>query len=167
MSTSEQNQGPPDAGNDAPFEQSFGEAGQALSSATVAFHQAVADRLGLHITDHKALGVLLARGPLAAGELGSELSLSAGSATALIDRLEQAGYVRRRPDPDDRRRVLVEPIEDPEVLAPVHALFEPMTRHFAAEMPDFSEEEQNLILDFIRSAVRALRAAASEVRAGK
>src|SRR5215212_8376542 len=42
------------------------------------------------------------------GELSADLELSSGAMTNRIDRLEARGYVRRRPDPDDRRGVLVE-----------------------------------------------------------
>ncbi len=35
------------------------------------------------------------------------MGLTSGSATALLDRLEKAGYVHRIPNPDDRRSVLV------------------------------------------------------------
>src|SRR4051794_41851755 len=37
------------------------------------------------------------------GELASDLELSSGAMTSRLDRLEHAGYVRRLPDPDDRR----------------------------------------------------------------
>ena len=42
------------------------------------------------------------------GELASHLELSSGAMTTRLDALEQAGLVRRLPDPDDRRSVIVE-----------------------------------------------------------
>jgi DNA-binding MarR family transcriptional regulator len=42
------------------------------------------------------------------GELSAELELSSGAMTNRIDRLEKRGYVRRHPDPEDRRGVQVE-----------------------------------------------------------
>ena len=42
------------------------------------------------------------------GELASNLDLSSGAMTSRLDRLEDAGLVRRLPDPDDRRGVVVE-----------------------------------------------------------
>src|SRR5262245_57584956 len=44
---------------------------------------------------------------LTPGELGVRLSLTSGSVTALIDRLERLGWAERTPHPDDRRKVLV------------------------------------------------------------
>src|SRR4051794_39461066 len=70
---------------------------------------AVADYFG---QKKPAMGVLDSppRGekPITGGETAAESRLSTGAVTAVIDRLEKAGWVRRRHDPDDRRRVLVE-----------------------------------------------------------
>ena len=41
-------------------------------------------------------------------ELCGELELSSGAMTNRLDRLERAGLIRRRPDPEDRRGVKVE-----------------------------------------------------------
>lgn len=45
--------------------------------------------------------------PLTVGELGSRLRLDSGTLTPVLKRLEQAGFVTRRRDADDERRVLV------------------------------------------------------------
>jgi DNA-binding MarR family transcriptional regulator len=50
-------------------------------------------------------------GPMTAGELAGRTGLSSGATTRLIDRMERAGYVRRRSDEHDRRCVIVEPVE--------------------------------------------------------
>jgi DNA-binding MarR family transcriptional regulator len=42
------------------------------------------------------------------GDLARHLELSTGAMTNRLDRLERAGFVRRLPDPDDRRGVHVE-----------------------------------------------------------
>ena len=42
------------------------------------------------------------------GALASEMELSTGAMTSRLDRLEREGHVRRLPDPDDRRSILVE-----------------------------------------------------------
>ena len=48
---------------------------------------------------------------LSAGDLAEHTGLSSGAMTNRLDRLEEAGLVRRVPDPNDRRGVLVEPTE--------------------------------------------------------
>lgn len=64
-------------------------------------------RLGASRTDYDALEALDAHGPLTPGELGTLLSLTSGSVTALLGRLEDLGWARRDPHPDDRRKVVV------------------------------------------------------------
>jgi hypothetical protein len=77
--------------------------GREHGDATVLFHSALATQLGLHPTDYKALGVLDRLGPMSAGDLGRHTGLAAASVTNLIDRLVAKGFLRREPDPTDRR----------------------------------------------------------------
>ena len=42
------------------------------------------------------------------GFLANELELSSGAMTNRLDRLEEAGFIKRLPDPDDRRGVRIE-----------------------------------------------------------
>ena len=70
---------------------------------------------GLSARSFRVLGRLRYQGPpyrVSAGQLADHMGLSSGAMTNRLDRLEQAGLVRRLPDPDDRRGVLVEPTED-------------------------------------------------------
>lgn len=57
------------------------------------------------------LGTLRRYGPpyrRSPGQLSEDLRISSGAMTNRLDRLEQAGLVRRLPDPDDRRALYVE-----------------------------------------------------------
>jgi DNA-binding MarR family transcriptional regulator len=54
------------------------------------------------------MDVLERAGRLTAGEIARQTGLTSGAVTALLDRLERAGYVRRLRDSADRRRILVE-----------------------------------------------------------
>src|SRR5262245_36542032 len=67
-----------------------------------------AERFGLNRTDLRCRDRLGRAGALAPTELARALGFTTGGVTTVIDRLEQAGYARRRPDPADRRRVIVE-----------------------------------------------------------
>lgn len=67
--------------------------------------------VGLDTAEHKALSVLAQAGPpfrSTPGRLARRMELSSGAMTNRLDRLEEAGLVRRLPDPGDRRGVLVE-----------------------------------------------------------
>ena len=105
-------------------------AGRRLSTATIMFHQAIADRLGLNVTDHKCIDLLLLKGPQTAGELAAQTGLTTGAITAVIDRLEKAGFAHRQDDPRDRRRVIVEVI--PKRVGEIARLFEPFAAAFAS-----------------------------------
>ena len=69
---------------------------------------ALARHAGITATDLDALEHLEADGPLTQRELGDRLSLTSGAITMLVDRLERAGWVNRRPHPSDRRYLLLE-----------------------------------------------------------
>src|SRR6266545_2986227 len=78
-------------------------------SAVLLHGHASAKACDLHATDLYALNILELAGPMTPGELGTRTGLTTGPTTRLVDRLEAAGYVRRAPDPGDRRKVIVEP----------------------------------------------------------
>jgi DNA-binding MarR family transcriptional regulator len=70
---------------------------------------------GLDSAEHKALSALTQAGPphrSTPGKLAKRMDLSSGAMTNRLDRLEEAGLIRRLPDPDDRRGVVVELTEE-------------------------------------------------------
>lgn len=73
-----------------------------------AFDKLAAARLGVSVTDLGCLNIVESRHGMTAGELATESGLTTGAVTAVIDRLERAGYARRVRDERDRRKVLVE-----------------------------------------------------------
>jgi DNA-binding MarR family transcriptional regulator len=74
----------------------------------ILFQDTVARSCGLNPTDLQCANLLLLYGPATPGELAERAGLSAGGGiTAVIDRLEQAGLVRRSRDTADRRRVVL------------------------------------------------------------
>lgn len=138
----------------------LGEEFRRLSTATVLFHQAVADRLGLNVTDHKCADILLRDGPVTAGELAVRTGLTTGAITGVIDRLEKAGFVRRAKDPGDRRRVIVEPLR-PRIEREIGPLFESMARAMAELCAGYSTRDLAVVRDF---TARAQERAYEEIR---
>jgi DNA-binding MarR family transcriptional regulator len=134
-------------------------AGRAHSDATVLFHAAVAERLGLNPTDHKVMSLLEREGAMPAGEIARRTGLASGSVTALVDRLEARGFARRGPDAADRRRVMVE--ADPAGVARAAAL---LTAHrgSAGELFDpYGDDHLAVILDFLTRSTERLRRSAA------
>jgi DNA-binding MarR family transcriptional regulator len=130
-------------------------AGREHSDATVLFHATVADRLGLNPTDHKAMSLLERVGPLSAGEIAERTGLATASVTALVDRLERRGFVRRVRDPADRRRVIVEP--SAEAVDRIAPLFESSRRTLARLLSSYTPEQLEVILDFLTRSTERLR----------
>jgi len=119
-----------------------------LATATILFHQAIADRLGMHLTDHKCGDILVQTGPITAGELAERTGLTTGAITGVIDRLEKAGFVRRAKDPDDRRRVIIEPLPE-RIKGQVAPLFQSIGRAIAGMCARYNTRELAAIRDFI------------------
>lgn len=128
-------------------------AGRGLGTASAMFNHAIAERLGLLPTDWDCLSLLEA-GPVPAGYLAKHTGLSTGAITGVIDRLEAAGYVRRARDPNDRRRVLVEPV--PEKLEAMIPLFEPMLADMANLNAEYSNDELEVIVESMQLASAVL-----------
>jgi DNA-binding MarR family transcriptional regulator len=136
--------------------------GRQLSAATIMFHQAVADQLGLHPTDHKCADFLFLKGPMTAGELAELTGLTTGAITGVIDRLAEAGFVRREEDANDRRRVIVRVV--PERFQEVAPLFESLAKTMNEVCAHFTDQELAVILDFQTRAHQGVHAATAELR---
>jgi DNA-binding MarR family transcriptional regulator len=89
-------------------------------------------------------------------ELASELELSSGAMTSRLDRLEQAGYVRRRPDPDDRRGVVIE--LTPEGRAAWDRTVGVQARREAFFASALTKNEQKQLNELLRKLMLALEA---------
>lgn len=126
------------------------------------FGQSVAIRLGLSESDIDALEMLLDTGAASAGKLAELLGMTTGAITRVIDRLEQAGYVRRVPDPADRRRVIVEPV--PERAVTVEAMFASLEQAAATEADRYSPDQLAAISDFLARMADATGVEAARLR---
>jgi DNA-binding MarR family transcriptional regulator len=109
---------------------------------------AIADRLGLTSSELEVMGTLVARGPLSAGDLAKRTGLTSGAVTRLIDRLAERGSVRRLPDPEDRRRVLVE--ITPSAMKVCEPFYGPIETEGTALLESRSEKELEVILEYLR-----------------
>ena len=111
------------------------------------FEEAAAEYFGINRTDMLCLDVLDRTGQMTAGGLARETGLTTGAVTAMLDRVEKAGYVRRLPDPSDRRRVLVE------LTDKARQATREVYGSLADAVPEFdryTDEQLMLIRDFLR-----------------
>lgn len=133
-----------------------------LNARTIFLHQAIADHLGLNLTDHKCLDLVLARGPMAAGRLAEDSGLTTGAITGVVDRLEKKGFVRRVADPYDRRKTMIEVV--PESLGAIEQLFAGLAAKTAEISARYSAAERAAIDDFARRTAAMIDAFVRELR---
>lgn len=124
--------------------------------------QSIAIRLGLSDSDVEALEALVDSGAATAGRLAELMGLTTGAVTRLIDRLEQSGYVRRVPDPADRRRVIVEVV--PEKVATIQSVLSSLGRAGSDEIARYTDAQLDLIGDFLTRMADITRAEAGRLR---
>lgn len=113
----------------------------------------VARRLGIHGTDLASLELLeTADEPVTPTMLSDYLGISTGSATAAIDRLERAGFVRRVPNSHDRRGIIIEPVEGQQerLLSAYHQL----RSRYAELIEGISDDELDVINRFLKGIER-------------
>src|SRR5262245_34465869 len=115
---------------------------------TVLYTHQVAERLGRNATDLQCLHLLILHGPCTAGRLAQLTHLTTGAITAVVDRLEAAGYVRRERDPRDRRKVVVAPVPE-RVERDILPLYDAAARATNDMLERYSDEELATIIDFL------------------
>jgi DNA-binding MarR family transcriptional regulator len=140
------------------------EAARRHSTATVLFHAALAERLGLGGTDHKTADLIARHGPMTAGDIAELTGLTTGAVTGVLDRLERAGFVRRERDPDDRRRVVVRLVPDSAIMRRAAALFQSLGRSCAVAFADYDDQALALLLDFLRRAEQLMQRETAKLR---
>ncbi len=126
------------------------------------FGQSVAIRLGLSESDVDALELLIDTGAATAGKLAELMGLTTGAVTRVIDRLEQAGYVRRVSDPADRRRVVVEIV--PEKVSTLEGMMSSLEEAAHEEAERYSPEQLALINEFLSRMADLTQTEAARLR---
>jgi len=110
-------------------------------AAALFFNAQAAETVGLSLTDMQILHMLQLHGPSTPGSLRAWSGLSSGGVTVALDRLEKSGYVRRDPNPGDRRSSLVTLLPARlRKLAGIYEGVEKETRRALATLPEHDLE---------------------------
>ena len=133
------------------------ELGRELSTASIFFHQSIAAKLGINVTDTRCFELMsrYAQGPLTAGDLARHTGLTTGAVTGILDRLEKAGLVERFRDASDRRKVFVRPCL--EALQRVGRLYQGLAAASLKLASRYSTKELELINDYLEGNLQILR----------
>ncbi|MDB5614264.1 MAG: MarR family transcriptional regulator [Devosia sp.] len=105
---------------------------------------------GLHPTDFSCIGYLSrAEAPVSPKQIIAHLNLTSGSGTAVLDRLEAAGYTRRLPNPDDRRSLLIELNRD-KAAEPLQRYRE-IDQSYRKVTREFTEQDLSAVARFLEA----------------
>jgi len=119
-------------------------AGRETSRLSMVFRYAIADRLGLTVSDLECLDFLADAGSATAGQVAERTNLTTGAVTSMLRRLQQAGYVTAERDPADRRRVIV--TLRPERAAELERPYERFAERAQRLIEGYSVEELELLV---------------------
>jgi DNA-binding MarR family transcriptional regulator len=125
---------------------------RALSTEIDRLDQAAATRYGLNRTDMRALDIVGRAGQLAPSDLARLLGFTTGGVTTVIDRLERAGYVRRQPDPADRRRQILAVTDA--TTSRDREVFGGLIQGTAELLSGYTDDQLRLIDDFLNRTRR-------------
>lgn len=109
------------------------------------FRNAMSEWAGLNATDMECLRLLSQKGTATPTELARHTGLTSGATTAMLDRLEKAGLIERRPNPNDRRGTLI--ALEKSSSAKMASWFESARNAQDELMSTYSESELEIIAD--------------------
>jgi DNA-binding MarR family transcriptional regulator len=122
----------------------------------------VARRHGLSHAALNALAVVEGAGaPVPAGQVSAQMHISTATMTSVLDTLERNGYVRRQPDPADRRRVLVD--ITPAAQALLDQVLPAVQQVVTATLSPLGDQTLHTLLDALAAANTALDSAPADL----
>lgn len=124
----------------------------------------LADAVGLYITDHQCMHFIHRYGAMPAGRLAELTGLTTGAVTGVIDRLEKAGYVRRKNDPEDRRRTIVEPILNKKLERKLEMIFVPLHEKMYNILSTYSDSELIFLLETLTRTIELTHKESKKLR---
>jgi len=121
--------------------------GREFGISMVLFRHAVGEHLGVNVTDMECLALIFFKGMAKPSEISKHTGLSSGATTAMLDRLEKARLIERKPNPNDRRGVLL--IASQERNKEVGAFFAPLREKINKLTARYSEKELLVIAEYL------------------
>ena len=114
------------------------------------FFRASAARLGMTVTDMQVMDILDSTGPTTAGQLADLTGLTTGAITGMLNRLEEAGLVRRERDPNDGRRVIVRLERGKDEMHKIGPIFDSLGKAWDELASDYDDEQIAFLLEFLK-----------------
>jgi DNA-binding MarR family transcriptional regulator len=133
-------------------------------AAGIFFNAQAAESVGMSLTDMQMLHMLQLYGPATPGKLAASTGLSSGGVTVALDRLERAGFIRREPNPADRRSLFIKLV--PAKLRKLAGRYEEVERETRRLLATLPERDLEAVVRFFETmaAVRQQRELESPVK---
>jgi DNA-binding MarR family transcriptional regulator len=133
-----------------------------LTQQLYRLNDVVGSQIDLLPGDLGVLDILGRDGPLSPRDVIAVTGIHPATLTGVLDRLERGGWLARRPDPDDRRRVVLKAAMDRG--GEVARLYAPMNKAITEICSGYSVEELARIVDFLERIAEAGSRVSSEMR---
>src|SRR5260370_28614467 len=114
------------------------------------FFRAAAAQIGMTVTDIQVIYILESTGPSTAGQLADLTGLTTGAITGMLNRLEEAGLVRRARDPDDGRRVIVQLEREKDERQKMSSMFASLGQAWDELASDYDSEQIAFLVKFLK-----------------
>jgi predicted transcriptional regulator len=102
------------------------------------------------VTDMQIMEILDITGPSTAGQLAEFTGLTTGAITRILDRLEEAGLVRRERDPNDGRKVIVRFARDNDEIHKVRSILDSVGRVWNEIASRYGDGQIAFLLEFLK-----------------
>lgn len=126
------------------------------------YRQALAATLQVGVPEAATLGQLYQAGQLTPTMIAERLGVTTASVTGLLDRLASSGYVARRPNPHDRRSILVALTEHGRRA--IDTAFDLFTADIAQAVSGAEPAERAALEQLLRRTTAVLRQRAADPR---
>lgn len=113
-------------------------------AASILFNQQMAETLSINATDLQLMNLLNLFSSLTPKQLAEKSALSTPGITVALDRLEKAGHIKRVPNPNDRRSLIIEVVSKS-----VHPSYKQAEKAQRSLLSNYSRKELEIILDFL------------------
>ena len=114
------------------------------------FFRAAAAQIGMTVTDMQVIDILESTGPTTAGQLADLTGLTTGAITGMLNRLEEAGLVRRARDPNDGRRVIVQLEIGKDEMHKVRSILDSVGKVWDEVASRYDDEQIAFLLEFLK-----------------
>ncbi len=121
----------------------------------------VGSRIEIKDVDFDCLDVITRHGPISPSALARRVGVHLATMTGILDRLEKGGWIVRDRVESDRRAVLIRGVPDKQ--RDIFRLYDGMNRSLDRILENYSDDEIDLVVDFLRRCTEAGQSATDQL----